>query len=361
MAAQFACFLTHDWGTDELGRDNHERVGRVAYALQDAGLAVWYDEDKLAGDVNAQMATGIEESATIAVFVTQRYVTKVTGRGPSGSNDNCKYEFDYALLRKGVDRLIPVVMEPRCRSTSEWKGAVGGKLGPKLYIDLSDDGPAFEAGIDRLIDDIVKIAGADLPADRVLSNDEHPSGGGSSHPQPRRPGPGLGPQTKPLASLDESEVGTLLLSLKLPQLARTCSEHLITGADLACAADDDLSHLGVSLPMQRRRLLTQLEGFTRTGVRLELLAAVANGTNGSGGGGGRLDEAVDGGQLGRGARGEADGRLGGTARDGVARVGPGRPRGSRWLGRAVGRARRASTRSARLRVVDRPPLLHPLR
>lgn len=42
--------------------------------------------------------------------------------------------------------MIAVVMEPRCRNTSEWKGAVGGKLGPKLYIDLSEDGPAFEAG-----------------------------------------------------------------------------------------------------------------------------------------------------------------------------------------------------------------------
>ena len=31
---------------------------------------------------------------------------------------------DYACRRKGVARLIPVVMEPRCRQTSEWKGAI---------------------------------------------------------------------------------------------------------------------------------------------------------------------------------------------------------------------------------------------
>lgn len=43
---------------------------------------------RLSGDVNAQMANGIEESATVAVMVTQRYVTKVCGRGPSGANDN---------------------------------------------------------------------------------------------------------------------------------------------------------------------------------------------------------------------------------------------------------------------------------
>jgi hypothetical protein len=47
-------------------------VGRVCTALQDAGLSVWFDEDELTGDVNAQMANGIEESATVVVFVTQR-------------------------------------------------------------------------------------------------------------------------------------------------------------------------------------------------------------------------------------------------------------------------------------------------
>jgi len=44
--ARWACFITHDWGSDELGRDNHERAGRVAAALQEAGLAVWFDENE---------------------------------------------------------------------------------------------------------------------------------------------------------------------------------------------------------------------------------------------------------------------------------------------------------------------------
>jgi hypothetical protein len=60
---RFACFLSHDWGEDELGRDNHGRVGKVCGALQDAGLAVWFDEDELSGDVNLQMANGIEVRA----------------------------------------------------------------------------------------------------------------------------------------------------------------------------------------------------------------------------------------------------------------------------------------------------------
>ena len=48
-----------------------------------------------------------------------------------------KFEFEYALLRRGVRRMVPVVMEPRCLDTTKWTGVVGGKLGSKLYCNLS--------------------------------------------------------------------------------------------------------------------------------------------------------------------------------------------------------------------------------
>ena len=55
-----------------------------------------------------------------------------------------KFEFDYALLKKGVGQMIAVVMEKRCRDPRSWPGVVGGKLGPLLYVDLAEDGPDFE-------------------------------------------------------------------------------------------------------------------------------------------------------------------------------------------------------------------------
>jgi len=53
-------------------------------------------------------------------------------------------QFDYALRSKGARSMIAIVMEPRMRNPGNWKGQVGGKLGGKLYIDLSEDGPLFE-------------------------------------------------------------------------------------------------------------------------------------------------------------------------------------------------------------------------
>ena len=64
---------------------------------------------------------------------------KVNGDGANGDDDNCKFEFDYACLRKGNSAMYPVVMEPRCKDTRRWTGVVAGKLGGKLYADFSSD------------------------------------------------------------------------------------------------------------------------------------------------------------------------------------------------------------------------------
>jgi len=42
-------FLTHDWGKDTEGRDNHKRVSRINVALQKRGIITWFDEDRMEG------------------------------------------------------------------------------------------------------------------------------------------------------------------------------------------------------------------------------------------------------------------------------------------------------------------------
>ena len=58
-------------------------------SLEKAGLRVWLDEQQMRGDVNQQMVDGIDDSACVLCFVTTRYMEKVSGKGPSGANDNC--------------------------------------------------------------------------------------------------------------------------------------------------------------------------------------------------------------------------------------------------------------------------------
>ena len=161
-------FLSHDWGTDDQGRPNHERVSRVNAALQAAGLVTWFDEERMHGDIVEQMTDGIDRSSLVLVFVTSNYLKKVAGEGPGGANDNCKAEFDYTCNRKGVERMLAVVMEPSCTDTREWRGAVGMRLGSKLYQNLSSEGAQLEEEVAgllvRLRSELTPLTATDAPA-----------------------------------------------------------------------------------------------------------------------------------------------------------------------------------------------------
>ena len=164
---QFDGFLTHDWGPDELGRDNHGRVSQVCAALKRAGYTPWFDEERMRGDINKTMADAIRKSACVIVFITKRYIDKASGNGPNGSDDNCKFEFDSALMSKhlGVDKIIAVVMEPRCKNPMVWPdGTVKGKLAPKLYIDMSSD-DALRDNMPALLNEIAEKLAPDTYAE----------------------------------------------------------------------------------------------------------------------------------------------------------------------------------------------------
>ena len=108
----FHLFVSHNWGPDSQGRDNHERVATVNKLLRARNMRTWFDEERLRGDVVSQMSSGIDRSHAVLVCVTREYIRKVAGDGKKGYDDNCKFEFDYARSRHGVKRMIPVVMDP---------------------------------------------------------------------------------------------------------------------------------------------------------------------------------------------------------------------------------------------------------
>jgi hypothetical protein len=137
---KFDIFLTHDWGEDELGRDNHERVVLVARALEERGFSVWIDADEIYGDITSKMCEGIDESMTVGVFITQRYAQKVASK----DDDNCKKEFRYACKKRGEAMMIPIVMEQRMRDTADWDGRLGMELSDTLYVAMWGDVGRFE-------------------------------------------------------------------------------------------------------------------------------------------------------------------------------------------------------------------------
>jgi hypothetical protein len=148
-------FLSHSWGDDAEGRDNHARVAQINTLLQARGLTTWFDEQgNMSGNTLQAMTAGIDRARVVLVFVTRAYVNKCNKEG----NDNCKLEFEYAYYRKSVARLVPVVMEPGCGNPASWDGPVGAALASKLYVGMQDDG-AVGRNIDALVAEVRRVQG----------------------------------------------------------------------------------------------------------------------------------------------------------------------------------------------------------
>lgn len=83
----YDAFLTHDWGVDELERNNHSRVSKVNKILKEMNIITWFDEERMEGNIRSKMAQGIENTQVAVVFITQRYRDKING---NDNRDNCK-------------------------------------------------------------------------------------------------------------------------------------------------------------------------------------------------------------------------------------------------------------------------------
>lgn len=127
-------FLSHNWGKDESERENHKRVAIINKELKARGFRTWFDEEKISGNINNKMAQGIAQTKGVIVFLTRKYDIKVNGEN---AGDNCKKEFDYALRKKTIKKIVPVVMDECMRETSTWGMLVGYYLGGHIYIDIS--------------------------------------------------------------------------------------------------------------------------------------------------------------------------------------------------------------------------------
>ena len=146
----FDAFLSHDWGKDAHGRDNHARVAQLNELLKARGVRTWFDNERMTGDIVAMMCDGVEKSATFVSCITERYVGKVA----SATDDNCKAEFSHAVRRRTTRNILPLVMEERMKAPSSWSGPVGMRLGDVLYIKGWDDD--LTAAADMLVVEIAK-------------------------------------------------------------------------------------------------------------------------------------------------------------------------------------------------------------
>ena len=130
---------------------NEYFVCRLKEALQNVDVITWFDAEQLQGHISQGMADGIDQSTKVAIFITERYIDKVAQKYGL-EQDNCWQEYDYSVRRKGIQNLIPIVMEPNCKDLRNWHGSLGATLANQLYIDYSEDDM-----LDNVVDNILTL------------------------------------------------------------------------------------------------------------------------------------------------------------------------------------------------------------
>eukprot|EP00047_Mylnosiga_fluctuans_P020236 m.90059 g.90059 ORF g.90059 m.90059 type:complete len:320 (+) comp8440_c0_seq3:161-1120(+) len=116
---KYHVFLSHDWGLDQHGRDNHATLRRINAGLKRRGLVTWFDEERMRGFIPRAMAEGIEQAKVVVCFLTQRYQEKATG---DDNRDNVQLEFNHAFQKKTPKFMTAVPMETRCLDTRQSSG-----------------------------------------------------------------------------------------------------------------------------------------------------------------------------------------------------------------------------------------------
>jgi hypothetical protein len=155
LGSPFAAFLTHDWGKDELGRDNHHRVVQVAKNLKQRGLPIWVDEHQLTDNVFHQICQGVDSSDITIVFVTAKYVAAVVAAEASA----CQSGFNYAVARMGTALMIPVLMEQRMTDSALWPEPLAVLLQANP-VRMWDDADLSGYGLEHLVDRILRLCPA---------------------------------------------------------------------------------------------------------------------------------------------------------------------------------------------------------
>jgi len=135
-------FLSHTWGKDAVGRNNHKRVGIIARELQRRGVNCFYDNlDSSLGDTGRtglNLSKGIPQSEVALVCLTDEFISKIES---SKGYNNAQREFQFIKhMRPGADTLL-VAMEPNLQVSDEIAGS-------QLLLDLSLNDPDAQEEVD---------------------------------------------------------------------------------------------------------------------------------------------------------------------------------------------------------------------
>jgi len=130
-------FLSHAWGKNELGIDNHEKCKQLCNKLINNGYSVWFDDYEMIGNIDKNIMKGINSCKVVLICLTEKYVNKINDAVILNKpNDNCYKEWNYALFKNKI--IIPIIMEEKMKKIFLHNdGIIQMYLNALMFIDFS--------------------------------------------------------------------------------------------------------------------------------------------------------------------------------------------------------------------------------
>tara|TARA_Y100000816_G_C26046116_1_gene548203 strand:- start:54 stop:710 length:657 start_codon:yes stop_codon:yes gene_type:complete len=132
-------FISHAWGDDSNGRNNHTRSKEIADLLISKGYSVWFDSYDMCGNIDSSIMNGINNCGIFIICISEKYFAKInTAINTFKVNDNCFKEWNYAMFKQKT--IIPIIMDNKsinCYNNED--GIIQMYLSSAMYINFSEN------------------------------------------------------------------------------------------------------------------------------------------------------------------------------------------------------------------------------
>ncbi|XP_063688557.1 uncharacterized protein LOC134821743 [Bolinopsis microptera] len=145
--------LSYQW-------DNQELVAKVYDIVSEHNINVWMDiHGGVTGNINEAMASGVEGSAVVCCFMTQKYE----------KSKNCSAELNYANDRGVV--VVPCMAQNRTEDGNPFRasGWLGILTAGKLWLDFKSDEQLEKRIVQLLTECCARLCKSETPVGKMVS------------------------------------------------------------------------------------------------------------------------------------------------------------------------------------------------
>tara|TARA_B100000035_G_scaffold305590_1_gene306597 strand:+ start:1063 stop:1854 length:792 start_codon:yes stop_codon:yes gene_type:complete len=131
-------FISHAWGINEEGKNNHESCKKICNKLISNGYSVWFDDYEMVGNIDKNIIKGINGCKVVIICLTEKYINKINDAIILNKpNDNCFKEWNYTLFKNKI--IIPIIMEEKTKNIFlNSDGIIQMYLNNYMFLDFCD-------------------------------------------------------------------------------------------------------------------------------------------------------------------------------------------------------------------------------